>query len=165
MNLARTIVRAIVRWWARRKETVAYWRWHNSLYPGGSTQSPEWRTLRLMVIRRDRYRCRTCGQSGRFPHRQRGMPFVPSGPSVGLHVDHIVPLSKGGTNDVTNLQTLCKRCHELKTGRRLAGATMTVCPYLGAATLTHPGDPDDGEKKKYAPPRTTHAPAALPTPA
>src|SRR2546427_6434138 len=160
MNLARTIVRAIVRWWARRKETAAYWRWHNSLYPGGSTQSPEWRTLRLMVIRRDRYRCRTCGQSGRFPHRQRGMPFVPSGPSVGLHVDHIVPLSKGGTNDVTNLQTLCKRCHELKTGRRLAGPTRPFSSISEAALRPPPEYPIYTEKRKSDPPLNTPTPSS-----
>lgn len=29
-------------------------------------------------------------------------------------VDHIIPLHKGGTNDVTNLQILCCRCHRMK---------------------------------------------------
>lgn len=28
-----------------------------------------------------------------------------------LEVDHIVPLSKGGANDFSNLQSLCKKCH------------------------------------------------------
>lgn len=30
-------------------------------------------------------------------------------------VDHIVPLSKGGTHDEYNLQALCKSCHSKKT--------------------------------------------------
>lgn len=30
-------------------------------------------------------------------------------------VDHILPLRRGGTNDLTNLQTLCKSCHSRKT--------------------------------------------------
>jgi hypothetical protein len=30
-------------------------------------------------------------------------------------VDHIVPLYKGGTNDVSNLQALCRNCHGKKT--------------------------------------------------
>jgi 5-methylcytosine-specific restriction enzyme A len=30
-------------------------------------------------------------------------------------VDHIVPLSKGGVDDRSNLQSLCKECHDEKT--------------------------------------------------
>ena len=32
-------------------------------------------------------------------------------------VDHIVPLSLGGTNDPINLQSICSQCHWNKTGR------------------------------------------------
>ena len=32
-------------------------------------------------------------------------------------VDHILPLSEGGTNDLDNLQGLCKSCHSKKTAR------------------------------------------------
>lgn len=30
-------------------------------------------------------------------------------------IDHIMPLYKGGTNDITNLQALCRNCHGTKT--------------------------------------------------
>lgn len=32
-----------------------------------------------------------------------------------VEVDHIIPLTKGGTEDESNLQGLCKDCHEEKT--------------------------------------------------
>lgn len=32
-------------------------------------------------------------------------------------VDHIVPRSRGGSDDERNLQPLCKPCHNAKTGR------------------------------------------------
>jgi 5-methylcytosine-specific restriction endonuclease McrA len=115
--------RPILQWWARRKRDRAYWRWHDTLYPGGSIQSPEWADLRLQIIRRDGYRCRICGRTGTFPRRRRAWwePFRPEGPRIGLQVDHIRPLSQGGTSNPANLQTLCKACHEKKTGRLLRG--------------------------------------------
>ena len=45
-----------------------------------------------------------CGASG----------MVTRGPCVrvaGLHVDHVRPISRGGTDDLDNLQFLCPRCN------------------------------------------------------
>lgn len=74
---------------------------HEELYPGGSTNSPEWKALREQVKARDGYQCRNCGRARL------------------LDVDHIRPLSKGGSNEMANLQTLCRPCHEAKHGRRM----------------------------------------------
>lgn len=79
----------------------SYWKTHDKLYPGGSAKSDTWKEIRDRVKRRDGSRCVVC-RSQRL-----------------LHVDHIVPLSKGGSNRLSNLQTLCKACHEKKTGRKL----------------------------------------------
>jgi 5-methylcytosine-specific restriction endonuclease McrA len=57
---------------------------------------------RTAVLTRDGYRCVKCGAS---PKKD---------PLVILHVDHIVPDSKGGTSDLDNLQTLCFDCNEGK---------------------------------------------------
>jgi 5-methylcytosine-specific restriction endonuclease McrA len=53
--------------------------------------------MRYSVIKRDAYRCRACGFS------------VQDG--AHLHVDHIVPVSKGGATEIGNLQTLCTVCN------------------------------------------------------
>lgn len=55
--------------------------------------------LRFKVFKRDNYKCCICGAS---PAKD---------PSVELHVDHIVPWSKGGETTIDNLQTLCSRCN------------------------------------------------------
>jgi hypothetical protein len=54
---------------------------------------------RFLVFRRDRYRCHICGQSG-----------------VELEVDHVVPVVRGGSDALDNLQTLCRDCNRGKRG-------------------------------------------------
>lgn len=55
--------------------------------------------LRSKVLIRDNCQCRMCGTS----------PLKDA--AVTLHVDHIVPWSKGGRTVLNNLQTLCARCN------------------------------------------------------
>jgi|GEM_PF-5107924 hypothetical protein len=74
-----------------------YWAWHDTLYLGGSCDSPEWRERAREAKARDGYQCVSCGVS------------------ENLETDHIIELSRGGSNDFDNLQTLCKSCHDEKT--------------------------------------------------
>ncbi len=55
--------------------------------------------LRYKVLKRDRFTCQACGKS----------PATSA--DVELHVDHILPWSKGGETVIENLQTLCSRCN------------------------------------------------------
>jgi hypothetical protein len=55
--------------------------------------------LRWRILQRDRFTCCACGAS----------PAIT--PGVELHVDHIVPWSKGGATTIGNLQTLCSACN------------------------------------------------------
>ena len=55
--------------------------------------------LRFKVFLRDHFKCCACGAS---PAKD---------PAVVLHVDHIVPWSKGGETVLENLQTLCSKCN------------------------------------------------------
>jgi 5-methylcytosine-specific restriction endonuclease McrA len=49
------------------------------------------------VLQRDKYRCVLCGASG-----------------VSLEVDHKIPVARGGSDDLDNLQTLCFPCNRGK---------------------------------------------------
>ena len=53
--------------------------------------------IRFQVFKRDKFTCQYCGRSG-----------------VELEADHIVPKSKGGSNDIDNLITACKACNRGK---------------------------------------------------
>lgn len=55
--------------------------------------------LRFKVLKRDNFKCVYCGKS----------PATDS--NVELHVDHIIPWSKGGETVIENLQTLCSKCN------------------------------------------------------
>lgn len=57
---------------------------------------------RLFVIlgRRDGFRCANCDNAG-----------------SDLQIDHIIPVSKGGTNEIENLQLLCRKCNIVKGAR------------------------------------------------
>lgn len=55
--------------------------------------------IRFIVLKRDNFKCRICGAS----------PAKDS--TVELHVDHIIPWSKGGETVLENLQTLCSKCN------------------------------------------------------
>jgi len=60
--------------------------------------------VRFAVFRRDGFTCQYCGRRA---------------PNVVLHVDHVLPVVAGGTNDLTNLRTACSVCNLGKGSRRL----------------------------------------------
>jgi hypothetical protein len=54
----------------------------------------EWMAVRDLVFERDDYTCVFCGTRG-----------------GKLHCDHLIPLSRGGSNDPENLATACDVCN------------------------------------------------------
>lgn len=63
----------------------------------GGGNVPGW--LRQQIFERDGYACVDCGATER------------------LECDHIIPVSKGGTSEEDNLQTLCRSCNARKRDR------------------------------------------------
>ena len=59
----------------------------------GSQYPSNWDEISSQARNRDGNECGNCGSS------------------YNLHVHHIVPLSKGGSNNLSNLRTLCSSCH------------------------------------------------------
>jgi len=68
----------------------------------GNTKSEplpgNWKSLCRAVKARDRGVCRKCKR-----------------PAPNGQTDHIINRARGGTNDLSNLQWLCRGCHSVKT--------------------------------------------------
>lgn len=79
---------------AKARERWARWRARVKL------SATDWLRLGDQVKERDHYTCQYCGTK--------------DGP---LHADHVIPLSQGGTNDLTNLVAACEACNCGKSGR------------------------------------------------
>ena len=60
--------------------------------------------VRAQVLALDDSQCRRCGRGVGDRHED--------GQNVVLHVDHIVSKAEGGTDEVSNLRTLCSRCNQ-----------------------------------------------------
>jgi 5-methylcytosine-specific restriction endonuclease McrA len=74
------------------------------------------------LFARDQYRCQYCGRSS-----------AELKPREALTRDHVIPISRGGSNEWTNVVTACSPCNTRK-GNRL--------PHeIGMIPLTHPTEP------------------------
>jgi hypothetical protein len=62
-----------------------------------SKRKPIKPSLRFEILKRDDYRCQMCG--------------VTAKDGATLEIDHIHPVSRGGTNEPDNLQVLCRDCN------------------------------------------------------
>lgn len=64
----------------------------------------------------------------RFIYERDGNKCLRCGSAYNLTIDHIVPLSKGGINYITNYQTLCKSCN-LKKGANILDLRKDPLPH------------------------------------
>lgn len=59
--------------------------------------------VREYVFERNNYQCQSCHKIDLSAQK--------------LQVDHIIPLAQGGSNDLSNLQTLCAKCNRQKSAK------------------------------------------------
>ena len=76
-----------------------------------------WELARTQVLRRDAFICQVC------------LHNKPSRITAAHAVDHIVTKSRGGTDELRNLQAICNACHVAKT---LAETGRTLRQRIGA---------------------------------
>lgn len=80
----------------KAKGRARFKRWKETL----NISSSEWVALKATVLQRDNFTCVYCGA--------HGTELSP------LHVDHVIPLSRGGTNCLDNLAAACRECNSSK---------------------------------------------------
>jgi len=68
----------------------------------GRRRVSRWEQLRSLIFRRDNYTCQYCGSK-----------------ALPLHCDHVIPVSRGGSNLESNLKTACKPCNLSKNDKLL----------------------------------------------
>lgn len=85
-------------------------------------RKPLSKRLRFAIFARDSFACRYCGKQA---------------DETPLHIDHIVPVSKGGTNDEQNLVTACADCNLGKADKSPTFAQPTEVDRLRAAQEFH----------------------------
>jgi hypothetical protein len=97
-----------------------------SFWPGGFVP-PDWEWRRERVVDRDAGKCQKCGRPSRYLKYRDQMPKKPSTKtrkliySLGdLDVHHVIPKSKGGTHEFSNLILLCRKCHRKKSHGKTA---------------------------------------------
>tara|TARA_B100001063_G_scaffold247320_1_gene292610 strand:+ start:5318 stop:5635 length:318 start_codon:yes stop_codon:yes gene_type:complete len=63
----------------------------------------DWELIRKQALKRDAYLCQSCRATGKY--------------IKATTVDHIKAKEHGGTDAMSNLQSLCDSCHKAKTAR------------------------------------------------
>lgn len=95
----------------------------------------KWDVTRDRILVRDKYLCQRCYRSGIYTQARE--------------VDHIVPKSRGGSDDDTNLEGICIRCHMLKTQLERSFPRKAIRPCPPCSVILICGPPGAG-KTHYA---------------
>lgn len=83
------------------------WKTSPRTASAGRTSTAHWKLQRAKALQRDGHQCQIRG---------------PRCTIQATQVDHIIPVHLNGTDDLTNLMSVCKPCHAAKTAREAAAA-------------------------------------------
>jgi len=86
-------------------------KWHGA---GRGRGGRPWRRMRDRVKANADGLCERCRHEGKV--------------TLGVVCDHIIPEAEGGTSELSNLQWLCKDCHDAKTAQESARARQRTHP-------------------------------------
>lgn len=64
----------------------------------------EWKALRSQALKRDNYTCQDCGKKGKEHTYSRDKAI--------LIVHHVIERKDGGKDELANLKTTCRECHQ-----------------------------------------------------
>lgn len=86
--------------------------------------------VKMQVFARDRYRCVSCDARAEYFAVERDADnrmhafFTlqlyarnASGQTVVMTLDHVLPRARGGSDDIGNLQSMCRPCNQAKADR------------------------------------------------
>jgi 5-methylcytosine-specific restriction endonuclease McrA len=104
-----------------------------SLTAGNRGQGGKWLhpKTRLRIYDRDGWRCVWCTAQVERPTLPEDGLLVCSGDIRQASVDHVVPRSRGGSNDPSNLITACAQCNAKRGHRSVPAFAVALC---GAAS-------------------------------
>ena len=95
-------------WFTERRRLRERLKWLYEVEPTYRTYDgypPDWSFRREEVMRRAGFKCEVCFTPVVLRHRRNSAGAI-------AHTHHIIPLSRGGTHDLDNLQCLCVSCHQ-----------------------------------------------------
>lgn len=97
----------------KEREYLNWLRLEEPKYRNLNKYPPDWEFRKIYAHLSCNYTCQSCGKT-RFNSKKIENAKKERRPAfwTELHVHHIVPLSKGGDNSLSNLICLCEQCHE-----------------------------------------------------
>ena len=100
------------------KEALRRWEQQNLDGVLGTSDWPGWAKYitkpKLPTLQRKRARKAIPPKVRRSIFNRDGDVCCHCGSVEALTIDHIIPVSRGGSDDISNLQTLCKSCNSRK---------------------------------------------------
>lgn len=79
-------------------------RWHKDVYHPGEPDmdANEYEALKQLVMERENYKCQACGRK-----------YSKARARLYLSAHHVKPRAEGGLSILSNLECLCRKCHDL----------------------------------------------------